>query len=588
MDLPANARAEEQLHLIGCAVLKIGYVPELLTVRIALPATPEEAENVVKAARCPSLQRRFPWILPVLPQPGLGAACYVASPSWLPALQPVCLDTIDIDGRLFAARVPGYVSRHELLQFAGISPFPGLGIWIGPDQARLDNEEPIHTFPGMLISFRPAHREPVAPYSLGGQLLLFLDGWDETPEWPESRFGPAHILVHRGRAALISANHPEPWRYREIIGEAVDVDPLRMQLFAAVPRPLDAAMSGVHWRAVLAVGAFPPSAVQRYWHCVLVDCRHMQEGWLELTLYEGVLDVQELSTVLNDSAPPGWYVHIDVAPQRAGCVYLPPGHVILATYEDCQQTFPTGNDPPASHDTTAEVTGAPANPGDPLPGSSDREDQPDPATDAEEPTAVVVEEEPATDVTCYLFTPEFYPVELDIPVQLPTTVGTFLDAVQARRSAVDLSFFPRLCVVHPQPDPTYVCLLAIPEWPTVGVPVLIHSLGDAPRTFAISFPPALTHDDVLTRLVSALGLALGHTTEIFHGPCLKEVRFGLNLATFLLLPGLTIAGQAGPLPTAGTNQRSLQDTGREGPGLCLCSPSLWSHLPPDRRGLSVP
>ena len=143
VDLAANARADEQLHLIGCAVLKIGYVPELLTVRIALPATPDEAENAVKAARCPSLQRRFPWLLPILPQPGLGAACFVASPSWLPALQPVCLDTIEIDGRLFAARVPDYVSRHELLQLAGVSPFPGLGVWIGPDQARLDNEEPI-------------------------------------------------------------------------------------------------------------------------------------------------------------------------------------------------------------------------------------------------------------------------------------------------------------------------------------------------------------------------------------------------------------------------------------------------------------
>ena len=142
------ASAEEQLHYIGCAVLKVGYVPELLTIGIALPATPDEAEAITQAARCPSLRQRFPWLVPVSPQPGIGAACYLASPSWLPDSHDVCFDTVHIDGRLFAAQVPDYVARHELLQLAGVSSFPGLGVWFGPDLILLENEEPIHTFPG--------------------------------------------------------------------------------------------------------------------------------------------------------------------------------------------------------------------------------------------------------------------------------------------------------------------------------------------------------------------------------------------------------------------------------------------------------
>ena len=517
---PAAAVAD-QLQYIGCAVLKVGYVPELLTIGIALPATPEEAETITQAARCPRIRQRFPWIIPVSPQPGIGAACYVASPSWLPHSQDVCFDTTHIDGRLFAAQAPDYVARHELLQLAGVSSFPGLGVWVGPDQFLLETEEPIHTFPGMLISFRPRDTEPVATYSLG-QLLLFLDGWDEAPEWPESRFGPAHILIHRGSTVLISASHREPWRYRHIIGEALGVDQTRMQLFAATPRQPDAALSGVHCCAVIAVGLPPAPEVQRYWHCALVDCRHMRDGWLELTLYEGVLDVQELSVVLNDSAPNGWYVHIDVTPQRAGCVYLNPGHVILATYEDHPQVFPDVTEQRAPESATNDRAGEET----PQPDSSDSGDPPSQATGPEGPDTVEAAEAPPTNITCFLFAPEFYPAEVTVPTYLPTNVEDFVDLVQANRSSEDLPCFGQLCVVHPQPDPVFVCLLAIPEWPSVRVPALIQSHGHAPCTFAVFLPPVITHEDVLTLagVSSTLGYRVFHRDLLWPAPERGDIR----------------------------------------------------------------
>ena len=502
---PAVAVAD-QLQYIGCAVLKVGYVPELLTIGIALPATPEEAENITQAARCPIIRRKFPWIIPVSPQPGLGAACYIASPSWLPHPQDVCFDTTLIDGRLFAAQAPDYVARHELLQLAGVSSFTGLGVWVGPDQFLLETEEPIHTFPGMLISFRPRDREPGATYSLG-QLLSFF-GWDAAPEWPESRFGPAHILIHRGSTVLMSASHSEPRSYRHTIGEALGVDQTRMQLFAATPRQPDAALSGVHCCAVIAVGLPPAPDVQRYWHCALVDCRHMRDGWLELTLYEGVLDVQELSTVLNDSAPNGWHAHIDVTPQRAGCVYLNPGHVILATYEDHPQVFLDATE----QSTLDAVANDDDGEGIPPTDSSDSGDPPSQATGPEDPAVAEAAEAPPTNITCFLFAPEFYPAEVTVPTHLPTTVEDFVDLVQAHRSSEDLPCFDHLCVVHPQPDPVFVCLLAIPEWPSVRVPVLIQSHGHAPYTFAAFLPPVITHEDVLTLV--GVSNTLGY--RVFH------------------------------------------------------------------------
>ena len=506
-DANQDTTAADQLQYIGCAVLKVGYVPELLTIGIALPATPEEAEAITQAARCPHTRQKFPWITPVSPQPGLGAACYIASPSWLPYSQDVCFDTTLIDGRLFAAQAPDYVTRHELLQLAGISAFPGLRVWVGQDQFPLENEEPTHTFPGMLISFRPEDREPVLPYSLG-QLLQFLNGWDSTPEWPESRFGPAHILVHRGSTVLISASHSEPWRYRHLISDAVGADQTHTQLFAAAPRQPDAALSGVHCCAVIAVGVPPTPGVQRYWHCALVDCRHMRDGWLELTLYEGVLDVQELSIVLGDSAPAGWHAHIDVTPQRAGCVYLNPGHVITATYEDHPQVFPDTTEQPAPESATNDGAETEL----PQPDPSEQGDQPSQDAGSEHQDAIEAEPEPPTNITCFLFAPEFYPAEVTVPTYLPTNVEAFLDLVQAHRSGEDLPCFGKLCVVHPQPDPVFVCLLAIPEWPSVRVPVLIQSHGHAPCTFAVFLPPVVTHEDVL--ILAGNSNTLGY--RVFH------------------------------------------------------------------------
>ena len=314
--------------------------------------------------------------------------------------------------------------------------------------------------------------------------------------------------MHTGRVALISANHREPWRYRDIIGEAVDIDPVNMQLFAAVPRQLDAALNGVHCCAIIAVGTQPTPVVQRYWHCALVDCRHLREGWLALTLYEGVLDVRELSVVLNDSAPTGWHAHIDVMPQRSGCVYLNPGHVILATYEDHPQVFPDTTDRPLPVSEVNHTDNEEIPPSDPA-GS---EDQPSQATDIGGLLADEEEAEPTTDITCYLFAPDFYPAEITVPTPLPTDAEIFLDLVQTHRSGGDLPCFPQLCVVHPQPEPVFVCLIAVPEWPSVRIPVLIQSGGDAPRTFAAFLPPVITPDDALT----LAGVSPGHGFRVFH------------------------------------------------------------------------
>ena len=235
-----------------------------------------------------------------------------------------------MDGRLFAAQIPDYVSRHELLAFAGVPDFPGLRVWAGVEMILLDTEEPIHTYPGMLISFKPAGQEPDAPYSLG-QLLQFLSGWDSAPTWPEPRFGPACALVRGGHTSLISAHHSDPTQYRQVIGEATGAHPARFRLFAATPRPTDASVNGVFCRAVIAVTECTSMLSSVAWHSIIVDRRPIQAGWLDIVLPDGLLDVAGLVAQLGATVPLGWFVHVDVLPDHTGHVRCPPGHVITVT-----------------------------------------------------------------------------------------------------------------------------------------------------------------------------------------------------------------------------------------------------------------
>ena len=289
------------------------------------------------------------------------------------------------------------------------------------------------------------------------------------------------------------AHHSEPTRYRDVISDATGADPRRMRLFAASPRPTDAALNGIYCRAVIAVSNPPLATQSSFWHSVLVDCRTLQDGWLVLTLPGGILDANELVTVLNDSAPLGWSAHIDIVPDSTGCTYLPPGHVITASYTEQPQHFPDARSAPGTEGEGPVQHAASGTNGDPEHPSS----PPSSHTDADELNQAQVAGADVTVITCYLFAPEFIPIEVQVPTPLPASQDDFLALVRASRSDEDWPFFPHLRAVLPQPETTYVCLLALPPWPTIGVPVLLQLLSDAPRTFAIYVPPQLSHTAAL-------------------------------------------------------------------------------------------
>ena len=67
-DAHQPADTVQQIH---CAVLKNGHTPEFLCVPISVPATQDEAEYAVQAARSPEVRRLYPSLLPVTPNHSL-------------------------------------------------------------------------------------------------------------------------------------------------------------------------------------------------------------------------------------------------------------------------------------------------------------------------------------------------------------------------------------------------------------------------------------------------------------------------------------------------------------------------------------
>ncbi|CAE7767591.1 unnamed protein product, partial [Symbiodinium sp. CCMP2456] len=155
----ASASNAAGVRQIPCAVLKLDYVPERVTVALPLPSTQEELAHELQQCRAARIRDAFPILSPVLPQPVSGVAVFMASTAWHGSCG-VCLDTSAFDNRMFIAFVPEYTTRGVLIRCAdlptGLEPHVRFGVEALPLADGLE----VHLYPGALIQFLPGE-EPV-------------------------------------------------------------------------------------------------------------------------------------------------------------------------------------------------------------------------------------------------------------------------------------------------------------------------------------------------------------------------------------------------------------------------------------------
>ena len=309
----------EDVQTVSCIILCPEYTAELVDIRIPLPSTVVEATaalNKYGQAACQSC-----WLPETSPCP---------APAWHSNDVLVCIDTVAIDGRLFAARLPAYVCKSDLVRFAGLLPGLDYEVFYNVDQEPL-GDRPVHMFPGALVTFlHPGSLWP-AQYDLAALLQSRL-AWGDAAIPPTPRYANAYCLVHNEVATLcVDAGH-HPVRYRDNIAFATGADPSRMRLFAAAPPPDDSGLQGVPCATVLAVGLPPMRDPDSVWHYALLDCRPLLASWRTLCVPNGYV-LQRLSFRRScEACPPlGWELCLDGRRETSGVLWLAPGQVAVVT-----------------------------------------------------------------------------------------------------------------------------------------------------------------------------------------------------------------------------------------------------------------
>ncbi|OLP89784.1 hypothetical protein AK812_SmicGene28712 [Symbiodinium microadriaticum] len=489
-------RVPEVVIWVSFAILKEGYQAEQVTVQLSVPATPEEAEAALQAARDPRMRRLFPQVVAVLPQPSYGTAVYLANPIWYPNMPGVCFDLIDLDGRIYTTTLPDYISRHELLALVNHPQPDTLRVLVGFDAQQLTNEEPVHLYPGELITLlAPGGEEPI-PYTIG-QLLLMRDAWSASYSLPTPNTEHAYCLVARGRARLHIADASAPARYRDDIAAAVGMNTRDMRLYAASPATQDVAEQGVPCRTVIA--AYDTQRQYAHpWHGILLDCRPILEDWQELCVTDGRLNVRSVLRALQDSTPRGWCPDLSVTADDDGYAHVRAGQVVIVTYHPAPQSATSGDASHASHASMPSVDpsgqqelSSPGSEPPASPASSEHND---------------IEESPAQDagtdnrlmsLSVFVYSQQYTPEHCRLHLPPQPAIQDVIDSIRSIRHVIAQRIFPDLIPVHPQPDSGWVTMIALPAWPFIGTPVFIQVLGPAARRFAIYVPNVLTRADVL-------------------------------------------------------------------------------------------
>ncbi|CAE7863811.1 unnamed protein product, partial [Symbiodinium sp. KB8] len=224
-EVVSDVQSQCNLHF---AIAKPGYWLERISVTTFLPATIDEVIDLVQAARAEEYFQFFPFLRAVHPQPCPGSGFLLACPIWQPDALLICLDTSLIDGRIFAAESPPYISRHQLIALADLPGGLDLHVHVALDSEPLDNDLQLHVAAGMRICFVPIgeHFQYAPPL---GQALLEPSSWNDSDTVPYPGDGtglplrpvPLEVLAQRiptkSMSQLVAPN-----QVRELAGLDVD------------------------------------------------------------------------------------------------------------------------------------------------------------------------------------------------------------------------------------------------------------------------------------------------------------------------------------------------------------------------------
>ena len=344
--LPVVAAA--QLHF---EVLVPGYLVERIVLTAVLPVAVDYILQLVQAERSSDSVRRFPVLVPAIPQPVSHTGLLVALPAWNPQATVIIIDARALDGRLFAIQAPLYVAKYTILQLAGVPVGAHVTVCFAGDGEPLPLEGEFRVFTGQCFLLLPRNAPVPPPYDLGDMLRTPGSWVSAPPVLPPDDTPDCYCCVTEQGHILHATDSSRPWEYRSEIAAICNVPVGNVSIQPTSPRVQDCQVFGYTCRAVVAVG---PNAVNAFY--VVVDCRPLMQGW-NCFLTSGTLDILAVYEELGVFAPPGWYVRLCEVSEAASTVPVRPGQLFVAEYvqfppDEDLSDFPwmTGHQPPSGPD----------------------------------------------------------------------------------------------------------------------------------------------------------------------------------------------------------------------------------------------
>ena len=286
-----------------------------------------------------------------------------------------------------------------------------------------------------------------------------------------------------------------PTRYRRQISEATGACLHHMRIFAGDPRPLDVALHGAPCRTVVAVGDRRRTTRPEVWHMAVFDCRFLERGWCAAYVVNGVLNLSSILDDFNNDAPLGWRTILLGGYPQSGLLPARPGQVFVLAYTAQEGGGVTANSEDGAAAPSTAVSNAVQPPADTEHGAGTG----DLETGSMLQHMVVDGAEASTEhrLPFFVLMPEYVPEVVVAQTSLPVTIERACALVDAERDAHNQHRFPRLLPPQLQPPLDTPCLLAVPDWPFPGVPILIVSFVLPFRLFTVVVPPIIFVGDIL-------------------------------------------------------------------------------------------
>ncbi|CAE7275418.1 hypothetical protein AK812_SmicGene26536 [Symbiodinium microadriaticum] len=235
---------EDLVRWVSVLVLKPLYKAEDLTVVLRFPAVEGEVSRTVQDARHYNAKLHFPHLKVAIPQPSDETIVYLAFPASQGLAGVVCIDCTQVDGRLFATELPDYVDRRTILSHADLPPDSSTQVYVGHGRQPLSDDAWIHLFPAITITLLPSEAPPPQFHDIS-QLLLQGLTWSAISTFVLGTAEGVYCLVTRYSYKLFQVDASQPWRYRQGLADALDVDVQGLRIFPAMPKVHDASVEGM-------------------------------------------------------------------------------------------------------------------------------------------------------------------------------------------------------------------------------------------------------------------------------------------------------------------------------------------------------